>query len=178
MMNVDAIFTTMNEWRVNCMLIGGMNFLLNHEPVLTYDVDLWIEDKPDNLARLNKALHGVGAEWGPTRKEWKPVPPTPDWLTQQSIFCLTSRMGAIDIYRKLPGLETKYPDCHLRSTLRRTPTGVAYRSLSDQDMLASQLALPPDLQKPNRIDCLRRSLEKAKEVKPTRVHGISRPKSP
>ena len=42
--NVDAILTSLNDRRVEYLLIGGMNLLLRHRPVLTLDVDVWIHD--------------------------------------------------------------------------------------------------------------------------------------
>ena len=47
-MNVDTILDTMNRNMVDYILIGGMNFLLRHAPVITYDVDLWIKDTSGN----------------------------------------------------------------------------------------------------------------------------------
>ncbi|GEM_PF-2492134 len=41
-MDVDHILQTFATHAVDALLIGGMIFLLRHEPVLTYDVDLWI----------------------------------------------------------------------------------------------------------------------------------------
>ena len=43
-MNVDQILETFNRGGVAYILIGGMSFLLRRAPVLTYDVDVWIED--------------------------------------------------------------------------------------------------------------------------------------
>ena len=40
-MNVDTIPDTMNSRNVAYLLIGVMNFLLRHAPVMTYDVDLF-----------------------------------------------------------------------------------------------------------------------------------------
>ena len=71
-MNVDRILETFNRHQVACLLIGGMNFLLRHQPVLTFDIDLWISDedmlacqlalderdrKPERVRVLREALH-------------------------------------------------------------------------------------------------------------------------
>lgn len=151
MLNVDAILTAMNDWRVNYLLIGGVNFMLNHEPVLTSDVDLWVEEAGENLARLQQALLVIGAEWGQESALRKPIPLKPDWLQGQEHFFLTSRHGALNVYRVVKGLENKYEEAKWRASLKRTSSGVAYRSLSDQDMLTCQLALPLAQQKPARI---------------------------
>ncbi|MFM7138249.1 MAG: hypothetical protein ACKO1M_14480 [Planctomycetota bacterium] len=50
-----------------------MNFLLRHEPVLTYDVDFWIRDTAAYLDRCDKALRQLDAAWGPTEQDWRTV---------------------------------------------------------------------------------------------------------
>jgi hypothetical protein len=50
-MTVDQILETFNRRQAGYLLIGGMNFLLRHQPVLTFDVDLWVADTPENLRR-------------------------------------------------------------------------------------------------------------------------------
>ena len=50
-MNVENIFGTFNTCQVDFILIGGMNFLLRHAPILTFDVDLWIDDTAENRSR-------------------------------------------------------------------------------------------------------------------------------
>ena len=59
-MNVDQILRAFNETQVEYILIGGMNFLLRHAPILTFDVDLWIDDTPENRARCEAALRWLG----------------------------------------------------------------------------------------------------------------------
>jgi hypothetical protein len=68
-MNVDRILETFNRQQVAYLLIGGMNFLLGHKPVLTYDVDLWVEDTEENLRRCEAALAELDAEWRRTAGE-------------------------------------------------------------------------------------------------------------
>ena len=48
-MNVDHVFQTLNHHEVAYLVIGGMNFLLRHVPLLTYDIDVWIEDSAENI---------------------------------------------------------------------------------------------------------------------------------
>jgi hypothetical protein len=80
-MNLDRILATFNTHRVPYLLIGGMNFLLRHAPVLTSDVDLWIEDAPENCTRCEQALAELGAEWGTADADWGPVAgKRPGWL--------------------------------------------------------------------------------------------------
>lgn len=160
-MNVDRILGALNEHGVAYMLIGGMNYLLRHEPVITLDVDLWIEDTADNRARCEEALKALDAEWGPTDDEWGAVArKTAGWLSSQPVFCLASPSGAIDVFRIVQGLES-WSVCRERAVEGKTAAGVPYVGISDRDMLASQEALPASEQKPDRIRALRRLLEGA-----------------
>ena len=128
-----------------------MNFLLRHQPVLTLDVDLWVADSDENLGRVAEALRDVGARWGRDDASWGPAPDGFDWLRRQPVVCMTSRLGAIDIFREVAGLEGQWSACYARSTKERTPTGIPYVSLSNRDMLACQMALPEGERKLDRI---------------------------
>lgn len=158
-MNVDLILETFNRHRVDYLLIGGMNFLLRHEPVLTYDVDLWIEDSVENRARCIGALEELGAEWGATEEDWGPVQrQSGDWLDHQAVFCFTSPHGAIDLFRGVKGL-SDWQRCAARALAEQTAAGISYRGLADADMLRCQEALDPQDRKSQRMAVLRRSLE-------------------
>jgi hypothetical protein len=141
-MNVDRILETFHRQQVDAILIGGMNFLLRHQPVLTFDIDFWICDSDENLEKTGNALRELGAEWGKDDVSWGPIPQGGNWLRAQTVFCLTTPFGAIDIFREVRGLEGRYNQCLARSTPQRTTNGTVFQSLSDEDMLACQLALP------------------------------------
>jgi len=156
-MNVDHILRTFDDSQVEALLIGGMNFLLRHDPVLTYDIDLWIRDTPENRSRCDMALRKLDAAWGPTEQDWRPVAMQPGWLERQAVFCLTSDSGAIDIFREVKGLPS-WAACHARAHAGCTAGGVPYRGLCDEDMLACQMALPPEERRQSRVSALRRLL--------------------
>lgn len=157
-MNVDRILETMNGCGVSHLLIGGMNFLLQHGGPLTYDVDLWIEDTEVNRTRCERALAELGAGWGVTEEEWGPVAQIPaGWLSRQPIFCLTSPSGAIDVFRSVEGL-SDWHEANAEARQEATAIGVAYRGLSDDGMLRSQLALEEGDHNQARIHALRRAL--------------------
>lgn len=159
-MNVDRILDTLNRHQVAYLLIGGMNFLLRHKPVLTYDVDVWIEDAPENLKRCESALADLHAEWGATEADWKPVAGRPHgWLRSQALFCLNSPHGAIDVFRHVKGLE-EWRSCAARAPQEITASGVAYRGLSDADMLQSQLALDEHERSHERVTTLKAALSR------------------
>jgi len=155
-MNIDRILRAFGDCGVDYLLIGGMNFLLRHEPVLTYDIDLWIHDTPDNRDRCDAALRKLDAAWGITEQDWQPVAAQPGWLERQEVFCLTSASGAIDIFRTVTGL-TSWEDCDSRAHAGRTAGGAPYRGLCDEDMLACQLALPPEQRRQSRVETLQRA---------------------
>jgi hypothetical protein len=158
-MNVDVILETLDRQGVAFLLIGGMNFLLRHQPVLTFDVDVWIEDTADNRRRCEAALAELNAEWGPSDAEWGPVARRPaGWLAAQTVFCLTSPHGSIDIFRAVRGLGD-WKTASARACDERTAGGVPYRGLSDEDMLVCQLALDESERRPDRIRVLREALE-------------------
>ena len=157
-MNTDHILSTLNKHEVAYVLIGGMNFLLRHAPVLTYDVDVWIDDEPANRERCETALSELQAEWGPSDNDWVPVAARkPGWLETQALYCLISPYGAIDVFRSVKGLES-WTTCRDRAQSERTPAGTAYLGLSDADMLRCQLVLDRGQQKPERIRVLSKAL--------------------
>ncbi|MEI6514639.1 MAG: hypothetical protein WCO77_01565 [bacterium] len=158
-MNVDYILSVMNRHDVNYLLIGGMNFLLRHKPVMTYDVDFWIEDVEANRRACEQALSELNAEWGSTEGDWGKVAQLPvGWLARQSVYCLASPHGAIDVFRAVRGLSS-WRDSDRTAISGKTADGFAYRGLSDEDMLACQLCLEPEIRKEDRIRELRKALE-------------------
>ena len=160
-MNVDKILETLNAEGVSFILIGGMNFLLRHFPELTFDVDIWVQDNPENLSRVNRALQSLGASWGPTEATWAPIPSDSRWLQHQIMFCLTTEQGALDIFRDVRGLEGRYQECLDRAAKAATAAGCAFLGLSDTDMLRSQEALPAQEQKLQRMAKLRQAIQNA-----------------
>jgi hypothetical protein len=158
-MNVDRVLQTMNKFQVNYLLIGGMNFMLRHKPLLTYDIDLWIEDTPENRYRCEQALAALNAEWGETLDAWGPVSKLPPgWLARQSIFALTSPTAAIDIMRAVEGM-ADWQASWQKSVLEQTKVGTPYHGLSDADMLQCQMALAENERKSERVEILRNLLQ-------------------
>ncbi|MDA0659630.1 MAG: hypothetical protein O2931_06375 [Planctomycetota bacterium] len=157
-MNVDTILDNMNRHKVRYLLIGGMNFLLRHRPILTFDVDLWIEDSEPNRQLCHSALVSLAAEWGKSDADWGPVKDkSSDWLSVQHVFCLTSPHGAIDIFRSVRGLAS-WSTCFAESVRERTAGAVSYYGICDRDMLACQRCLPREHQKLERIAALEQAL--------------------
>jgi len=157
-MKVDLILETMNRYQVAFLLIGGVNFLLRHAPVLTCDIDLWIEDTEENLDRCREALAALQAQWGAAETDWGPVAEKGRrWIRSQHVFCLTSPHGAIDIFRSVKGLAS-WSACRARALPASTAAGVPYWGLADVDMLECQLVLREEEQNRERIRVLRKAL--------------------
>jgi hypothetical protein len=159
-MNVDMILNTFNKHKAEYILIGGMNFLLRHKPILTYDIDLWVRDTDKYLKKCEKALSALKVEWGRSDNDWGPVKKKKQgWLSAQDVFCMTSAYGAIDIFRCPVGLES-WALCYKRSYKGVTGKDVHFRGLSDADMLKSQYALEKKYRDKKRIELLERSAQK------------------
>ena len=155
-MNVDQIFEIFNRHQVRFLLIGGMNFYLRHEPVTTLDVDLWIEDSPENRRRSEIALSDLHASWGETESAWEDVAhKPPGWLDRQSMFCLLSPAGALDVFRHVRGLDD-WERSFENAIRETTPGSVRYHGLADEDMLRCQLALDDHQRKQDRVTFLQK----------------------
>jgi len=159
--NTDHILTTLNQHRLDYLLIGGVNFLLRHAPVLTYDIDVWIDDTADNRRRCEAALVELKAEWGMSDEDWGPVAAKRQgWLDQRPVFCLTSPYGAVDVFRSVLGLES-WSICRGGALASETAAGTVFLALSDEDMLRCQLALPDAQRNAARVRYLEDVLRKA-----------------
>lgn len=161
-MNVDEILKALNDEQVDYLLIGGMNFLLRHAPELTFDVDVWVRDDAVNLKRVNRALQSLGAEWGATDKDWRAIADDWRWLQRQGCFCMTTRHGALDVFRDVRGLEGRYDECRTSAVPSTTSKGVPFMALSDEHMLACQHALPEHERKAKRVEVLTRAVASRK----------------
>jgi len=156
---IDDILQVLNSHGVQYILIGGVNFLLRHQPITTFDVDFWIEDSDENRARCHAALVVLGASWGPDDEQWRDVKDLhANWLTRQGVFCLTSRHGWIDLFRAVKGLGS-WSDSRQRASTGITAKGTAYVGLSDEDMLQCQLALSEEERKLDRVRVLKAALQ-------------------
>jgi hypothetical protein len=157
---IDAILQALNDNGVRYILIGGVNFLLHHQPIATFDVDFWIEDSDENRARCHTALAALGASWGPDDEEWRNVKDLPaDWLAWQGVFCLTSPLGSIDLFRAVKGLGS-WSDSRQRARTGVTANGTPYVGLSDEEMLQCQLALSEEERKLDRVRVLQAVLKR------------------
>ena len=158
-MDIDLVLKTMNQFQVDYLLLGGMNFMLRHKPMLTYDIDLWIEDSSENRHRCELALVDLNAEWGETTETWGPVSQLPSgWLERQAVFCLTSPHAAVDIMRFVEGM-SDWQLSRMNCSPEKTRLGTPYFGLSDNDMLQCQLALIENQRNAERVRYLQNILK-------------------
>jgi hypothetical protein len=160
MINVDQIFSALNKNDVQYLLIGGMNFLMRHRPVVTFDTDIWINDTEENQEKCELALSELNAEWGPTEDTWQPTRDLPPgWLKSQDVFSVTTDSGPVDVFRHVRGLES-WTLSYQRAEKCRSAGDQEFWSLSDEDMLACQLALDEQSRKLDRVKHLKSVLNK------------------
>jgi len=162
-MNIDPVLQALNGQKVAYLLIGGMNFRLRHKEILTYDIDFWVDDSVENLARCERALGELNAEWGKSQEDWGPVARLkPGWLTDPEEIAFTSPFGPINLYKSRKGVES-WVAANARAYDGVTPGGVSYRGMGDDDTLNDQYALDEQDRRMERI----RILEKLLGKKPT-----------
>jgi len=161
-LDVKGMLDVLNRNQVEYLVVGGMNFLFRHEPILTYDLDVWIRDTPDNRGRCVTALIALGASWGESESSWRSVETMEgDWLLRQSVFSLLTRHGALDVFRSIAGLDS-WDDSFRQAVLVQTSGGISFRGLSDENMLACQEALQESERKLDRIRILREAINRGK----------------
>ena len=162
-MNIDVVLSKLNERQVAYLLIGGVNFMLRHQPITTGDIDVWIEDSEENRRRCELAVIELGAEWGRTDKDWGPVAALPPgWLERQGMFCISTPFAPLDIFRSVPGLKS-WQESRREAIQGTTQAGTRFFGISDRDMLECQLALAPGQEKQDRIRYLQSIIESSDE---------------
>ena len=153
------VFFAMNRHAVSFLLIGGLNYFLAHKPVTTQDIDLLIDDTSNNRSACENAMIDLAAEWGKRDDEWGPVVAKPKgWLWGQSVFCLLTQCGPVDIFLSLPGI-SGYSDAMNRSVSFDLGADMQIQLISAYDLLACQMALPEIYRKQERIHFLRGVLD-------------------
>lgn len=158
-LNCLRLFRVLNQHSVRFILIGGMNYFLRFRPVSTQVIDVWIEPTIDNSLRCETAILGIQAEWGRSDEDWGPTKlKAAGWLQQQSVYCLLTDSGLVDVVRVVAGLES-FDECWQRGESCELEDKTFYRSLSASDMIKCQLAIPEPLRKIDRVNHLRSLLQ-------------------
>jgi len=152
------VFSAMNTYSVSYLLVGGLNFFLLHKPVTTQDIDLLIDNTPQNRKCCERALSAIDAEWGRQDLDWGLVSNKPSgWLSGQSVFCLLTKFGPVDIFLELPGIPN-FQEASIRSVAFELDSVESVRLISASDLLACQFAIPEIYRKSERIAFLKGAL--------------------
>jgi len=57
----EDILQLFADYEVRYLIVGGLAFIFHAKPRYTKDIDLWIDDTPDNVAKVNRALVDFGS---------------------------------------------------------------------------------------------------------------------
>lgn len=71
--NATKLFATLQQHNVRYLVIGGFAATIFGVPRFTYDVDLFVENTPDNLAALLTALIELGSDMAKIAKAMNPT---------------------------------------------------------------------------------------------------------
>lgn len=98
-MNSDFkdLLTTLNDCRVNYLVVGGYAFIHYAEPRYTKDIDLWIEPSLENALRLREALVRFGG--------WVQGMTLEHFTTERTMFQIGLPPCRVDFLTSIPGLE-------------------------------------------------------------------------
>jgi|LakMenEpi03Aug12_release.lakeMendotaPanAssembly.Ray.scaffolds.fasta_scaffold02852_5 hypothetical protein len=155
-----AVLQVLQDHQLRFLLIGGLNYFLAHQAVATQDIDIFIEDNLENNDICESALVELQAEWGKTDADWGPVSEKmPGWMESQSIYCMLTKHGPIDVFRTVPGIES-FEQAWQRSVVLELSDSLRVRLLSAQDLLDCQLAIPEACRRLDRIVYLKKILQK------------------
>lgn len=125
----------------------------------TQDIDLLIEDSEGNRRRCESALSAMEAEWGKNDKDWDFVRNKAEgWLNQQSVYCLLTKYGPLDVFRSVKGVDS-FQEASARSNVKMLDDQLKVPLLSARDLLECQLVLPNESRRLDRVAYLQKVLE-------------------
>ena len=143
-----ALLQALERYRVTFVVIGGFARILQGTEEMTYGLDITPSTREENLRRLGRALHDVGAK----RSDGRELNLDPDALDAQPVHELTTEYGELNLVPEPAGTHG-YDD--LRRKANREPLGQGLRppvasigdlarmvsSLDDQDRLPQLMQL-------------------------------------
>jgi predicted nucleotidyltransferase len=141
------IFEVLVRHGVDFVVIGGVAVIGHGSQRVTQDVDFVAATDADNLARLEAALHELGAElWG-VDAHLLGIDLDAHTLAEGGNFTLVTRAGGLDFFNEVPG-GAPYEQVRARSVVADVPGGVQIRVAGIDDLLAMKRAAgrPRDLQ--------------------------------
>lgn len=110
-----AIFHTLAEHEVECVVVGGLAAVLHGSPATTNDADIMPEMSEANLERVSAALHDLDARLRvATEPDGVPFDPHPALLASMKVLNTTTRYGDVDLTIAPAGITT-YRDVRSRA---------------------------------------------------------------
>lgn len=88
------ILKKLKDFQVDFIVVGGVAATLHGAPVATFDLDIVHSRTPENLERLEKALHHLDARY---RGDPRNLRPDREALASSGHHLLNTRMGPLDV---------------------------------------------------------------------------------
>ena len=132
------LLQSLNEHKVEYLIVGGYAVMKYTEPRFTKDLDVWVDTSPENSARLFQALAGFGA---PLALDGV----TPQTFTRaDTVYQIGVAPVRIDILTRITGVEFSTA---WRNRVASTFFGVPVFLISLDDLVANKRAVgrTPDL---------------------------------
>ncbi|MGB7343454.1 MAG: hypothetical protein WBD20_04535 [Pirellulaceae bacterium] len=101
------------------------------------------------MNELNASWGENEVDWGLTRNK------NSGWLGGRAVYCLLCDAGELDVFIRVAGLDS-LADVRKRAVVCETTNGNHYPSLSREDMLACQMAIPEQYRRKDRIEYLQK----------------------
>jgi len=132
--DVRQFLKALSDYKVRYMLVGGLATVFHGHVRTTQDLDLWIEDKPENKSRLIEALKSLevsGAE------NYKNVDMIPGWstITIGDKGLVADIMGYLHHFKK-----HEFDECYKRS-IRTTYEGIPLVVISKKDLISEKKSI-------------------------------------
>jgi hypothetical protein len=131
-----GLLQALERHRVTFIVIGGFARIVQGTEEMTYGLDITPSTRDENLRRLDRALHDVGAKRGDGRE----LNLDPDALASQPVHDLTTEYGKLKLVPEPAGTRG-YDD--LRRAANREPLGRGVRpsvaSIGDLARMVSSL---------------------------------------
>jgi hypothetical protein len=148
-----GLLQALERHRVTFVVIGGFARIIQGTEEMTYGLDITPSTRDENLRRLDRALHDVGAK----RADGRELNLDPDALASQPVHELTTKYGELKLVPEPAGTRG-YDD--LRRAANREPLGQGVRpSVASIGDLARMVSSLEDQERLPQLMQLRRLVE-------------------
>jgi hypothetical protein len=148
-----ALLQALERYRVTFVVIGGFARIVQGTEEMTYGLDITPSTREENLDRLDRALHDVGAK----RADGRELNLDPNALGSEPVHELTTEYGELKLVPEPAGTQG-YDD--LRHKANREPLGHGIRpSVASIGDLARMVSALEDQERLPQLMQLRRLVE-------------------